>query len=370
MHTRALMPDYLRLVALFGIVTVNVAYMAFSVEGGFEAATTINTADRLVIVLVNGLTYLKTYGLFSFMFGVGLSFQIASAKRRDVALGPKYRNRLIGLALFGLLHGFLFFVGDILVLYALTGGVLYLWRDWPVRRLVWTGAALLGVHVAVAVIMVLPGEPLGDDILTLERAVMTEGSWLDVVAFRSVSFSFVFPLLLFFQGFAALGWFCLGLAAVRHGMIDSPSHPLWRRARQVCLVPGVVLSLAGATLWAAGRPFLGEVVIIAVAPVATLGYLGLIAALARPPGPLMAGLLKAGGASLTVYLGQSVVLSTIFAPYGLALWDSVSPAQAVGLALLSTALLILAVLGWRQYFADGPLEFLLKRLGRAGRAGS
>jgi uncharacterized protein len=62
------------------------------------------------------------------------------------------------------------------------------------------------------------------------------------------------------------------------------------------------------------------VLTIVSAPVATLGYLGLIAALSRPPGPIMAQALKAGESSLSIYLGQSIILSTIFSGYGLGLW--------------------------------------------------
>jgi hypothetical protein len=131
------------------------------------------------------------------------------------------------------------------------------------------------------------------------------------------------PSFLVIQGVSALGWFCLGLAAVKSGMIDDAGHPLWRRARRWCLGPGVVLGLVGAALWQWGPPVPGVVLTIVAAPVATLGYLGLIAALSRPPGPIMARALNAGGSSLSIYLGQSIILSTIFSGYGLGLWGAV-----------------------------------------------
>jgi uncharacterized membrane protein YeiB len=69
---RALMPDYLRLVALFGIVVVNVQYVAFSALGSFADPSGDTALDAITLWLVNGLALFKTYGLFSFMFGVGL----------------------------------------------------------------------------------------------------------------------------------------------------------------------------------------------------------------------------------------------------------------------------------------------------------
>ena len=128
------MPDYLRLFALFGIVVVNVQYIAFSALHGVTDAMAETAVDTIILWLVNGLALLKTYGLFSFMFGVGLGFLMRSAARRGLPFGRVYRNRMIGLAILGIAHGCLFFPGDILTIYAVTGSILYLFRDWPARR--------------------------------------------------------------------------------------------------------------------------------------------------------------------------------------------------------------------------------------------
>lgn len=368
MGERALMPDYLRLAALFGIVVVNVAYMAFPIDQGFAGATQRALIDDVAVWLVNGLATLKTYGLFSFMFGVGLAFQLRSAERRGLPFGALYRNRMIGLALFGLVHACLFFPGDILVIYAVTGSALYFWRDWPVARLARLGAMLLVAQLVVASGIVWAWNFVGGDpnISALERELMTEGGWLGAVAFRSVAFAFVFPFGLVFQGISALGWFCLGLAAVKSGMIDQPDHPLWAQARRLCLWPGVALSLAASAIMVWRDPVIGEILVIIAAPLATLGYLGLIAAWARPPSPAIAPLLAAGGSSLSIYLGQSMLLSTVFASYGLNLWDGVGPAIAVGLALGVTVGLIGALALWRVWFALGPFEWALRRISRIG----
>jgi len=137
------MPDYLRLFALFGIVIVNVQYIAFSSLHGFVDPGGETTRDAITLWLINGLALLKIYGLFSFMFGVGLGFLLRSAAWQGLSFGCLFRNRMIGLLVFGIAHGCLFFPGDILTVYAITGSVLYLFRNWPARRLVKVGAALL-----------------------------------------------------------------------------------------------------------------------------------------------------------------------------------------------------------------------------------
>lgn len=363
---RALMPDYLRLFALFGIVVVNVQYIAFSALGSFADPGGGTALDAVTLWLVNGLALLKTYGLFSFMFGVGLGFLMRSAARRGLPFGRLYRNRMIGLAILGIAHGCLFFPGDILTIYAITGSILYLFRDWPVRRLVRVGGALLILQALVAPPLLLAAPDTPPDIVAMERAILTDGGFLDAVLFRSIGFAVVLPSFLVIQGISALGWFCLGLAAVTSGMIDDAGHRLWRRARRWCLGPGVVLGLAGAAIWQWGPPVPGVVLTVASAPVATLGYLGLIAALSRPPGPIMAQALAAGGSSLSIYLGQSIILSTAFSGYGLGLWGAVDRLTAVAIALAVTAGLIGALLIWRARFALGPFEWILRRITYSG----
>jgi len=363
---RTLMPDYLRLVALFGIVVVNVQYIAFSALHGLADPVAETTRDAITLWLVNGLALLKTYGLFSFMFGVGLGFLMRSAARQGLPFGRVYRNRMIGLLVFGIAHGCLFFPGDILTIYAVMGSILYLFRNWPVRRLAKAGAALLVVQALIAPPLLLAAPETPPDIVAMERAILTNGGFLEAVLFRSIGFAFIMPSFLVIQGTAALGWFCLGLAAVKSGMIDDAAHPLWRRARRWCLGLGFTLGLVGAAIWQWGPPVPGVVLTIVSAPVATLGYLGLIAAVSCPPGPIIAQALAAGGSSLSIYLGQSIILSTIFSGYGLGLWSAVDRLTAVLVALAVTGGLIGLLLIWRHHFKLGPFEWVLRRITYAG----
>jgi uncharacterized protein len=367
--SRVWMPDTLRLIALFGIVVVNVQFIAFSMLHGFADPMALTTADAVTLWLVDGVALFKTYGLFSFMFGVGLGFLMRSAERRGFSFGRLYRNRMIGLFLLGVMHGCLFFPGDILAIYALTGTLLYRVRDWPVGRLLRLGVGLLIVQAVIAPPLLLAAPAAPPELFALERESLTGGGVSAAVAYRSVVFAILMPSLLLIQGFSALGWFCLGLAAVKSGMIDDAAHPLWRRARRWCLGPGVALSLLGAAIWQWGPAGPGAVLTIVAAPIATLGYLGVIAAISCPPGPILARVLSVGGSSLSVYLGQSIVLSTVFSGYGVGLWSEVDRLTATVLALAVTAALIAMLALWRIRFALGPFEWVLRRItyGRQSR---
>lgn len=364
------MPDYLRLIALFGIVVVNVQFIAFSLLSGMATPVAQSTAELITLWLVDGLALYKSYALFSFMFGVGLGLLMRSAERKRLDFGPLYRNRMIGLGLLGVAHGCLFFPGDILLVYSVMGAVLYRFRNWDPRRLVKVGTVLVILPTLLFTSFVTSPGDMPEDIVALEREVMTTGSFVDAVVFRAVAYGIMSPFVLFIQGVAALGWFSLGLAAVKSGLIDAAGHPLWRRARRWCLGPGVAVSLLAAWLLHAQGVTLAAAVILIVAPITTLGYLGAIAAISRAPGPIMSRVLVAGGSSLSIYLGQSIILSTLFSGYGAGLWEEVPRPLAVLIALGVTCLLIAALVIWRSVFRLGPFEWVLRRITYAGQAAS
>ena len=366
-RTRALMPDYLRLIALFGIVVVNVQFIAFSLLGGMVFPVPETAGDLLTLWLVDGFALFKSYSLFSFMFGVGLGFLMRAAERNSLAFGQLYRNRMIGLFLIGVLHGCLFFPGDILLVYAITGSVLFLVRHWQPVRLIKLGAVLVAGPTLVFALLAASQGEIPEDIAALERQVMTTGSFADAIGFRAIAYAVLLPIVLLFQGISALGWFCLGLAAVKSGLIETSDHTLWARARRWCLIPGVAVSLAGSWLLHAQGMVWAAAVITLAAPVSTLGYLGAIAALSRAPGPILSALLAAGGSSLSVYLGQSIILSTLFSAYGFGMWDAIPRAAAVLIAIGVTAGLIAALAIWHNYFRLGPFEWVLRRITYAGQ---
>ncbi|MEM8591861.1 MAG: DUF418 domain-containing protein [Pseudomonadota bacterium] len=361
---RALMPDYLRLFALFGIVAVNAPYMAFSLDSGFFAAPSYTVVDEVVMGLVHGLFMGKSYGLFSFMFGVGLAFMMRSAETCSLPFARIYWARMVGLLALGIAHGCLFFPYDILALYAMTGAAFFFLRNLSARTLTILGGLLVLVQIPMTTAILLsygkPGLPGAYEI-----QVMTTGTWAEVVALRTETFSFISFGALFYQGFSSLGWFCLGLAALRIGAIDDNDHQLWRRLRFL-LAPALAVSLSGGALMVRGDYTWGVVLTLHAAPFATAAYLGVIARVSRPPGPGMQLLLKAGASSLTVYLGQSIILSTVFAPYGLGLWSQLSPGIVTALAFAVTLALIAFVILWTRVFRLGPFEWLLRKITYAG----
>lgn len=121
--------DVLRGAALLGIALMNILFSGLPLAAGFNpnvagGATGPNLAAFfLQYVLFDG----KMRGTFSIMFGAGTYYMIQRglAKGNGVEAVATHYRRTLWLMLFGMIHAFLIWHGDILYPYALLGLVLF-----------------------------------------------------------------------------------------------------------------------------------------------------------------------------------------------------------------------------------------------------
>jgi uncharacterized protein len=157
--------DVLRGVALLGILSINIwgfalPYVVFndpSAAGGWDAV------NRGVWMVFHLLAEQKMMSLFSMLFGAGLIVMVRRSDARNTSLLGIYYRRIAWLLVFGLLHAYLLWTGDILVPYALCGLVLY-----PFRRLRPRTQIILGLLVFFSQVAMTAG--LGLLLLNLREA--------------------------------------------------------------------------------------------------------------------------------------------------------------------------------------------------------
>lgn len=374
--------DVLRGVALLGILVVNLPFLAHPIYDQGAHSYLATPLDGLAAWLVAFAFQAKFYVLFSFLFGYGLSLQLNSAQKRGDALGPRYARRLFGLAVFGALHAVFFFIGDILVSYALLGIALWFVRDWSPRALLRLAAAMMVLAALARILLALGGELSPDAQLELtalanEARVNYLGSFWDGARqrLRDLVVFYIFTPL--FNWPTAMAMFALGLAAGKVGVFAEVERH-WPAAKRV-LPWALLLGVGGNVLFATTGGFGGGSGLTAVS-VGTVGAvaLGTLEALAAPaltfvyvmgvlwlvrrPGltQVLTPLQAAGRMSLTNYVGQAIVASYLFNGWGLGLYGQVG---AFGCLLLAFAIFTaqLFVSGWwLRYFRQGPDEWLLR----------
>jgi len=364
---RQALPDQLRGFALLGIIVVNMPFLAVSNVGVWELQLS-TLSDQVVAFLIVALAQGKFYLLFAFLFGYSLTLILKTRSPDGVS---RYLRRLVGLALLGAGHAYLFFIGDILMSYALLGFVLLLFMGRSTRTVLIASAIsfLLGLALLALVFFEsLSAANTGGGFISNPAALdqALRGSFIEAVAGRANALPEALVVQLVINWFPALSMFLLGLAAGRAGLLSEPARytRLWR----ACVVVGVLVGLpAGVTsAWLALVPedptgiygIAGIVVGFALAPALSAGYVGAIALLSHRR--FMSYAEPAGRMSLTGYLGESILLAAIFCGWGLGLFGVLSLTQALLVALGVWVALEVFAKHWLRRFSYGPFEWVLR----------
>jgi uncharacterized protein len=135
--------DVVRRAALLGILLMNIlvfglpltAYQNPNVWGG-------NDTVNLWMLAVHWILFEgKMRALFSIMFGAGIVVFVERALRREngVQAADLYCRRMLWLMLFGAVHGWLIWPGDILYAYAVCGLLIFPLRNLSPKALFITG---------------------------------------------------------------------------------------------------------------------------------------------------------------------------------------------------------------------------------------
>lgn len=389
--------DIVRGVAVMGILAMNITSFAMPMAAYFNprAFGTESAADlwsyALSFVLVDG----KMRGLFSFLFGASLLLVIQRAPAESAA-SVTYR-RLFWLLVFGCIHFYLVWFGDILIGYALIGMVAYLFRDNPPTKLIGWAVALLalqtlifaGISVAtysIAAEVAAPNasaqtlrtwEGISRDvgIPTPERLKETlelyrSGWWAITVHQFDEKTVYPFVLALVF-GWETLGYMLLGMAAFRSGLLTGAwERGLYVRTALICLA--IALPLYLLLLWLLFREDFSVPAIFAwsfaatvpVRPLMVIAYAALIIVLTESSGALVGRIAAAGRMAFTNYLATSVLMTFLFYGWGLGLFGELNRTELWLPVLGMWALMLLWSKPWLERYRYGPLEWAWRSLAR------
>uniref|UniRef100_UPI00404968DE DUF418 domain-containing protein n=1 Tax=Gelidibacter sp. TaxID=2018083 RepID=UPI00404968DE len=137
--------DILRGIAILFIFTANIPF--FSGLWFFEPNHPIREVNWASDEWVNFMMYTfvdgKFYTIFSLLFGIGCVIQHNNLKSQNKPFAPFFRKRMFWLLIFGLIHLFLIWAGDILTLYALLGFLLIWFVNKSNKTLLTTAVILI-----------------------------------------------------------------------------------------------------------------------------------------------------------------------------------------------------------------------------------
>ncbi|MBX3595496.1 DUF418 domain-containing protein [Sphingomonas sp.] len=392
---RFLSLDVVRGVAVMGILLLNIVAFSMPLPAYFNptaygGATGLDLAVYLVnFILFDG----KMRGLFSLLFGASLLLVTERAAARGDSPAKVHFARMTWLLVFGLLHLWLIWWGDILSHYALVGMIAFFCRRMDVRSLITLAAMLLLVQLLASALIPLgvaqaQAAPTRPEAVALLRELDTgfgqpPQPWLaaDIAAHRAdwiaiardaFAMSSLTPLHGVLQyGYETLAYMLLGMAAWKSGMLAGNWTP--DRYRRWAII-GLGLGVAVYTLLAAymvSRGFdLFSVTLAAwtlavpIRPVMILGWASLILLAMRPGGGLTGRLAAAGRMAFSNYLLTSVVCTMLFYGYGFGWYGALTRAQLYPVVIAIWCAMLLWSKPWLDRFAYGPLEWAWRSLSR------
>jgi len=389
--------DFIRGLAVMGILAANIVAFGQPFEAYMYPAAFISDPGDpggwmwiAQFILVDG----KMRGLFTLLFGAGLYLFMERAWASGA--GAKLQAwRLVLLILFGMVHFYFIWAGDILFYYGLFGLIALACIRWPVKRQFAVGLAgyLFGV-LLYAVTMSMPyliadtsfGESApslaeareglikGID-ATLARgevpnAAIASGDYAALVTHR-ITEQWNEPIrnaLLF--GFETLPLMLLGMALYRMGFFSGGFDPakmrLWGWLGVIGgglahLAAGLAVKAAGFSYYATLAAFVGWTPLPRLAMVLGLAAL-LVVYAPQATGWLGDRVRAAGRAAFTNYLGTSVVMMVVFHGWGLGLFGDLNRPQLYIVVVCAWVVMLAWSKPWLDRFRYGPLEWLWRCL--------
>lgn len=382
--------DVLRGFALLGILAANMPlYSHPLLVSGTGMPRGNSPLDGVADFVVAWLATGKFYPLFSVLFGLGVSIQLERAAARGVDFKRYFVRRMLILLGLGVAHALLVWNGDILVVYALVGLLLFLFRNArPRTLLIWAAVlfaiplalglsnALIGVVAAVAMGPALGAFNVAATLNQINRLAIetyARGSWGQIFVWRAVEWLVMMLSSLLNAGPHILGLFVLGMYAGKTRLFsDLPGHlSLFRKGLRYGLLVGLPANLLIALARSSVNGnllspllLLTQPLLLVTGPLLTAGYVGAFAALARRPAihRLLRPLAAAGRMALSNYLMQSIVCTTLFYSYGLGLFGQVGAFAGLALTFGLWSVQLIVSWLWLRAFRFGPLEWLWRSL--------
>jgi uncharacterized protein len=319
------------------------------------------TAQLWIMALSQG----KFLALLTLLFGMGLAIQHSSAVRRGARWPGPYLWRMTLLLLDGTINYILIAEFDVLMGYAVTGGIvawLILTRPRTQRVMIWIfGALHLLLISAIALLVALfPADDTGSG-LTGASPYATE-SFLGLALFR-IDNALVFraePVLI---AFLSIAMFLIGARLHQAGAFRADGAALRRR---LMVVGGIALPIDLVLgVWGGTPGLLVERYL--VAPFVALGLVGLIGEVCLRRGTdgwWSRRFREVGRAALSCYLLQNLLAGALFYGWGLGLAAHLGqwrvPLTMVGYAAVATLVTLFAHL-WLRRFTYGPVEWVWRQ---------
>ncbi len=378
--------DVIRGFAILGILVLNIQTFAMP-----SAAYTnplifgdLSGANYWVWYISMALFEMKFNTIFATLYGAGI-YLLTQRSSNSVETRSRFYRRSFWLFVVGMIHAYLLWYGDILVNYAITGMLVFYFRNWQTKTLMIAGLLLILFGMIVTLSMGL-SFPYWDEAEKLDMALYWspsvaemakeiqayQGTWFEQLGQRVPS-----TIMMQTQAYLALmlwrtaGLMMIGMALVKSGFLKGQYST---RTYLLCLLPGFFVGLPliiyGLESNLAVKfsfeysMFFGMMPNLIGSLLLSLSYVSILVLLCNGNRLILItrAFGRVGQMALSNYLLQTIICTTLFYGFGLSWFGEV---DRLGQALVVVSVWVfLAVFSkfWMTSFRLGPFEWLWRSL--------
>ena len=386
---RILSLDVLRGVAVLGILAMNIQLFAM-IDSAYQFPTSygdLTGVNEWVWYLKHLMADMKFMTIFSILFGAGI---VMMADRTAAKAGSPFSmhcRRMGWLLVFGLVHAYVFWWGDILVTYAICGMCVYPLHRWGNRWLIPMSVFLLAVPslLLLGISLTIPywpaesiaemrAEGLPGPAAIQNQVEIYRGGWAGQMGHRAMlAFSFQTLLLALYSFWRVSALMLLGMVLSRTGFLRAG---LKLRTYGLILFVGFAVGLslthfgvvaAEANAWdPLFVTFTGLQYNYWGSLFTAAAWIAVVMILCKEGRGVLRYFVEAlaatGRMALTNYLAQTLICCFIFYGYGLGLFGNVDRWQQLLIMLGVWALQLFVSPLWMRSFRFGPMEWAWRSL--------
>ncbi len=379
--------DVLRGIAILGILIMNIQSFsmidaAYTNPDAFGDLTGLN---KWVWILSHIFADQKFMTIFSILFGAGIILFTNRADEKGYSPAKLHYRRTFWLLVIGLMHAYLLWYGDILVIYALCALFAYLFRKLSPTKLLVIGIIFISVASMLYLMSGLsmqfwPPESIENTLkswrpeaeIVQSQIQAYQGSWLEQMSKRIPSaLALQTFLFLFLFGWRAGGLMLVGMALYKWGVLKAErTTKFYTISIGIGFVIGLPLVIYGIVRnftagWILGYSmFIGSQYNYWGSLLIAFAYIGLIMLFCLSQfGEKIKNLFAAvGRMAFTNYLLQTIICTTIFYGHGFGLYGKVERSTQILIVLCVWIFQMIISPIWLRFFKFGPFEWLWRSL--------
>ncbi|HLR18513.1 MAG TPA: DUF418 domain-containing protein [Staphylococcus sp.] len=364
--------DALRGFSLFGIILMNILVFSFPYEEIYLPGV-LQGNNEILFRFVTLFVISSFYPIFTMLFGYGLGIMHENSKLRGKSFYPFIYRRLAVLMVFGLLHGYFIFNGDILFGYAFTGMMAVLFIKLEPKTLIMTATAVFIFKICLLVIPISLAywnkgryEVSNYSGKTLARLIdiKQSGHYFEFLQVNGLESKYsIIDIISRASYFDLLPYILVGIAAQKLSLITKIQyHPqramMWGSA---LFIIGYLIKLPLAIDYANNA--FSIISSMVGGPILAMGYILIFTRLCQyiKVAKVLNIFKYPGKLSLSVYLSQSIIFAFIYYDIGLGLYNKLPLYQSYVIVVIVYSLQLIGCYLYLKYFKYGPVEWFWRK---------